>query len=276
MKRLQLVSIIIAVMIIASCSSSKKATTINTDLSSSDLSNINYLYPTVLTTLANRTLPEQSGNNDYLGNLGFEIHGKYSRLIKKNLLNEPNIISDFIIGYPVNWVTDYTSVEILVINNGKTTKAKGINEMLTSEQKNLLKMAEINSDILVNISYKSMNSITKNMDDSKVNMAFTVVPEIEAEYIGGYQKLKSYLKEKAILEISRTTPREFQHGEISFTIDEEGNSTNVILSKPSGDSITDNLLLEAIKKMPKWKPAENLDGAKVKQNFIFIMSASGC
>lgn len=276
MKQLQLASIIITFMIIASCSSSKKSTTMNTVSSSADSSNINYLYPTVLTTLTNTTLTQQSSDNDYLGNLGYEIQGKYPRLIKKKLLNEPNLISDFIIGYPVNWVNDYTSVEILVINNGKTLKAKGLNEMLTSEQKNLLKMAEINSEILVNISYKSMNSITKNMDDGKVNIALTVVPELEAEYIGGYQKLKSYLKENAILEISKTTPKEFQHGEVSFTIDEEGNSTNVKLSKPSGDSITDNLLLEAINKMPKWKPAENLDGKKVRQKFIFRMSLSGC
>jgi len=49
------------------------------------------------------------------------------------------------------------------------------------------------------------------------------------------------------------------------------------LSKTSGDQKTDKLLLKAINKMPKWKPAENSDGIKVKQEFEFsVGNCGGC
>ena len=51
-----------------------------------------------------------------------------------------------------------------------------------------------------------------------------------------------------------------------------------MVSKSSGDAATDKLLLKAITKMPKWKPAETTDGTKVKQAFEFSVNndTPGC
>ena len=59
---------------------------------------------------------------------------------------------------------------------------------------------------------------------------------------------------------------------------EEGKIADATISKSSGDAATDKLLLKAITKMPKWKPAQTTDGTKVTQEFEFVVydSKSGC
>ena len=61
-----------------------------------------------------------------------------------------------------------------------------------------------------------------------------------------------------------------------FTVNEEGDVVDAKISKTSGDLLTDKLIVEGISKMPKWKPAKNSKGEKVKQDFIFNVGNGGC
>ena len=72
--------------------------------------------------------------------------------------------------------------------------------------------------------------------------------------------------------------KDFTQAIVSFTVNEDGKIADAIVSKSSGDAATDKLLLKAINKMPKWKPAETADGTKVKQAFEFSVSGNtkGC
>ena len=107
---------------------------------------------------------------------------------------------------------------------------------------------------------------------NKPELFITVVPEIEAEYIGGYQELIKYLKVNVIDKISEPSVTAirfqppFQSAKVIFTVNEEGKIVNATISKTSGDAKTDKILPDAINKMPKWKPA-NEKGIKVKQEF---------
>ena len=104
-----------------------------------------------------------------------------------------------------------------------------------------------------------------------------MVPETEAQYLGGYQLLKQYLKENAIDKISETNAKQLQLATVRFTINEEGQIIDAQIFKTSEDEKIDKLLLEAINKMPKWKPAENFNGIKVKQKFEFsVGNIVGC
>lgn len=208
--------------------------------------------------------------------LSYEIRGKYARAVKKENLYGAKLIRDFITGYPANWVTDYISVEILATSNGKTISAFSTNETLTTAQQNILNKAELGTEIGVNVKYKSVNSVTDKVENSSLDILMTVVPETEAEYIGGYQQLKKYLKENVINKIAATTPAQYQEGKVLFTINESGEIANAQISKTSGDIDTDNLLLETINKMPIWKPAVNEKGIKVKQQFEFSVGKAGC
>ena len=88
--------------------------------------------------------------------------------------------------------------------------------------------------------------------------------------------MKEYLKENGIDKISEKALGIFQQALISFTVDTDGNITDAEISQTSGDPETDKVLLDALNKMPKWKPAENSKGIKVKQEFEFSVGNGGC
>ncbi len=211
--------------------------------------------------------------------LYYEVHAGATRSVIKEKLNEARFIKDFIDGYPVNWLDEYVSAEIKATCNGKVMKALSANDVLSTEQKNILHSADLTTNIEIKVKYKYKNSANENIEIGTMNISATVVnavPEIEAEYIGGYPQLSKYLKENAIDKITETTLKHFQQGAVIFIINEEGEIVNAKISRSSGDTKTDNLLLETINKMPKWKPAKNSKGIKVKQVFEFSVGNMGC
>lgn len=208
--------------------------------------------------------------------MGYELRARNTRAVTKQNLYEVKLISDIIPGYPVNWVTDYISVEVMANSNGQSIKAKSENDVLTTRQQDILNNVNPGTDIVINILYKSKNSVTDKIETSNMNVLMTVVPEIEAEYMGGKQQLKKYLMENFSNKITETVPVELQEGMVKFTVNEAGEIGNVQIAKSSGDLKTDQLLLEAIHNMPKWKPAENSMGIKVKQEFAFSLGKVGC
>ena len=214
--------------------------------------------------------------NVFAQDLAYEVRGKYVRPVTKAALEQSNSLSDFIAGYPSKWVKDYVSVEILATENEKPLLSKSQNEVLTSEQKAVLKKLNLEDEVEVNVKYKNENAVTEQIDIRNMVVKMTVVPDIEAEFVGGYSKLKEYLKENLVSRIAENTPEEFQSGKVIFTIDEEGKVINPKISASSGDTETDNFLIEMLDKMPAWKPAKTSNGTKVKQQFEFSMGIGGC
>ena len=160
-------------------------------------------------------------------------------------------------------------------SNGKEIKVLSNNEVLTSEQKRILSIADMNSDIAVNIDYKRKNSITGDIEISKMNYVSTLVPNVEAEYVGGKERMNQYLKENLVSKISTIDNLKMIFAAVRFTIDEDGEVINAKISQTSKDEKTDKLLLQAINNMPKWKPAEDSNGKRVKQEFEFSIGNGG-
>jgi len=177
-------------------------------------------------------------------------------------------------------IVDVVGVEISVVRNGKTISAKNITDKLTSEQKNILSTADLGTDIRVKIQFKYKNQEDDSFGSRKgikegVSVV-TVVPEIEAEYPGGHKEITAYFTKHVIDKIAAlNSSGKIQNAIVRFTVDEEGQIVNAKISRTSTESDIDNLLLEATKKMPKWKPAENSAGIKVKQE-IAIPFGGGC
>ena len=206
----------------------------------------------------------------------FEITGKYTRSVKIEKLSEAKLIRDIIDGYASNWITDYVSAEIIAVNNGKLVSIQGKDETLNTEQKNLLKSADLFSHIVINVKYKYENAATGKVDTREMSVTMTVVPEFEAEFIGGSDKMKQYLKANAIDKIDDLTAEYILDAVISFTVKEDGSIINAKLTKSTGDDKTDSLLLTTIIKMPKWKPAVDSKGVRMKQDFEFKVGNKGC
>jgi TonB family protein len=208
--------------------------------------------------------------------LNYDVRGTYEHSVKAEKLQHIETLSDLIRGYGSSWITDYLSVEVTATNNGNVIKALSPDDKLTTEQKNLLNTAELGTEIVVEVTYRYANPITQHLDIRQMHYAATVVPEIEAEYLGGYQLMKEYLKETAINKITEEDSRQLKQALVTFTINEEGEVADVQISITSGDQKIDKLLLKTINKMPKWRPAEMANGTKVKQDFQFSVGNIGC
>lgn len=223
-------------------------------------------------------LSNPAANNGASQELSFDVRGRYTHRVTREKLNDARFITDFVPGYPVNWISDYVSVNIAATCNGKSIKAVSVNDKLSADQKNILKTADEGTAIDVNVKYISKNATTGNSINNEMNISTMVVPEEEAEYVGGYQLLRRYLKENVINKISERNKWLFQdvNPTVQFTVNESGEIVNVKISKSSGHQQTDILLLDGIAKMPKWKPAKNRKGTGVKEEFEFSVGRAGC
>jgi hypothetical protein len=196
----------------------------------------------------------------------------YISISKENLKKAQTLI-DLDKNYKSSWVSEYISVEILVSYKSEILSAVGENEILSQEQKDLMLHADSNTDIKIKVRYIPENNLTQN--DTQLNDFIVIVnPDEAAKYPGGEQKMLKYLKENAIDEIPNGSFKNYDFAAVKFTINEEGEVSRVHLFdmtpyRTPKDEAIDALLLETIRKMPCWKPAEYADGFKVKQEYVF-------
>jgi hypothetical protein len=206
----------------------------------------------------------------------YDVHGIYTLPVKKRKLQDAKLISDINTGYPVNWIEEYISTEIKVVNNNKVSKATGKNNILSPEQKNLIRTADLGTNVEVNIDYKYKNDATGIPETSSVHFSSTVVPEREAAFSGGQQKLRKYIELNALNNIRGNSNGEIQKTVIRFTIDEKGKTINTHVYRSSQIDEIDQELLNTINKMPEWIPAKNEEGKNVPQDFELVIENGGC
>ncbi|MEP6796165.1 MAG: TonB family protein [Saprospiraceae bacterium] len=207
----------------------------------------------------------------------YEVHGLYVNPVKKEILNIAETMSDINPGYPASWVSDYISSGISATCNGKVMNAIGQNDKLSTDQKNILASADLGTDIDFDIMYNYKNSVTDISELHGMHFSYTVVPEVEAEYPGGKQQMSKYIDEKIIHKISQNNSKKINPAILRFTINAKGEIVNAKIIKSSDDPKTDKIILKAIQKMLKWKPAQEANGSKVKQEFeISVGNNDGC
>jgi len=211
-------------------------------------------------------------------NLSYLVKGRYYRPITIEKIQKAKLVSDLIEGYPNNWITAYISVEISSSCKKVNVNAVSLNDVLNVEQKNILNTADVGTDIVITVKFNTKNTITNVLEKSEMNVSLTVIPEIEATYVGGYKGMIAYLKEKSNAKIAAITTKQIQFTSINFTVNKKGETKNVMLMKTSGNSVIDELLTELITNMPKWVPAKNSEGATVNQKFEFSIGSmvDGC
>jgi len=206
--------------------------------------------------------------------LAFEVNKvlPYISVSNENLQTAERLI-DLDKNYKEEWVKEYISVEILGMRKGKKQSVISKNDTLNSEQKDLLLNVDPATKVEVKVRYIPKNNLIKN--EEKLNdFSFIIDPDSAAKYIGGEEKMLQYLKESAIDKIANDSFQGYDFAAVKFMISEEGEVINVHLfdMSPYGtpDKVAINsLLLETIRKMPCWKPAEYADGLKVAQEYVF-------
>ncbi len=210
----------------------------------------------------------------YSQDMHYEVHGTYARAIKQEMLHAPKRISDLIEGYPANWIDSYASVEISASCHGKERKANSVNDSLSAEQQHILKTADLASKIVISVNYSYRVPVTLVVEHNTMHVEMTVVPQNEAQYAEGHEKLMQYLKDNSP-QIPAATSKELEQLIIRFTIDEQGKVSHPKIKRSFGDKETDQHFLKLIQNMPAWKAAENPEGIRVKQEFEFVAGRGG-
>ncbi len=205
----------------------------------------------------------------------YSVRKRYTKRITKTQIKEAKLINDFLPHYPGGWMAEYISVKIIGDVKGQTKMAVGPDNHITAEQRELLNTLEPLDGIAIQIRYKAENSITGEMESSKMEYAMGVVPDVDAEYLGGEDELVNYLADNT-WDIIRTLGfDQSKNTAIRFTINREGKPENIAIFIESGNDTVDKVLKEAVANMPPWKPAQNFTGEKAKQQFEFILG-DGC
>lgn len=234
---------------------------------------------------------------------GYEYTGRFNPVVKKEKLNEVIFINDLtpelwrqlavpyaerlslnkrkkVEGfYNYNTIVDYVLVVISTMSNGKLLTAKSTTDKLTPAQKNILNLVEDGGDIIIDIAFKfkieSPDATAGHV--IKGQLAVTAIPMREAEFPGGYKQFTAYVQKHIFNQLSKPDATEkIQQVVVNFIVDEEGRIVIPRLSKSSSDKAIDKLVLDAIENMPRWKPAFNSKGIRVKQQFSIPLGMGGC
>ncbi len=177
-------------------------------------------------------------------------------------------------------VIEYVSVEISAMADGKVLKSKSSSDKLSAEQKAILNNSKLGSIITVKVKYKYKDQKPDDFGARNNVVEGTcqvlIVPDTEAEFPGGLKQLSEYLADKVIKKSAEKNAGEIlRRATVSLTIDENGQIADAKIVAATANAEIDQLLLQALYKMPKWKPATNSRGEKVKQE-LTIPFSFGC
>ncbi len=204
--------------------------------------------------------------------IDFEIDYRVNQInsfisISTEDLKEVKRIGDLNHFYKPSWISAFISVEVIAYQNNEAITAFGKSDLLTVEQKSLIDKADYGSDITINVNYIPNNTLTQN-DPKLFDFTFTIQPETKAKFPGGAAALMDYLNNQVINKIETSKFKQYQLTAVKFMVNKEGAIENVKIFESSKDPVIDDLLKNAIRKMPCWSPAQYTDGTKVAQEFV--------
>lgn len=204
----------------------------------------------------------------------YYIKPNYEKSVKMSQLKDAVKLSDFIENYPTSWISKYNSIELKINNN----IYKGKSEILTSAQLNALKSVIIGDELLLDVVYENLNNITKKPENGHIKLTMSVIPEKEAYFNKEKNniEIKEYIKTNCIEKIDSKILKEIKDAEVLFTIDENGNASNVKIKKSSGNTSSDEIIFKFVGSIKKWAPAIDNNKNAVKQEFLFCIKQSGC
>jgi TonB family protein len=175
----------------------------------------------------------------------------------------------------------FTSMDITTVSKGVVMTSKSTNCILTNEQKSILNAADPGSDIHIKIRYKFKNQGSISTYDlgqiKEGDYTVTVVPATEAEFPGGFAEITNYLVKNFFDQLSdKSSFSRNPPPVVAFVVNEDGHLSNIKIARSSNSSKVDKLLLDAISRMPQWKPAKDAQGKNIKMLYTIPLGREGC
>ncbi len=203
----------------------------------------------------------------------YEIGSRFIATVTKEQIANAKTVQD-LLPVDADWST-YPVERLNVTLERETKKTEiGYDMTLTDAQLGLLKSARY-SDNFSLVANGKQERADRRLHD--LVYYISVIPEKEAAYTDGKDKLMAYLKEKSEELVAGVDDEKLKPGQISFTVSTQGTITDVALEQTSGYIGIDIIMIELLNDAPgSWKPAENEKGEKIEQTFTFFYGRMGC
>ncbi|MEM7374545.1 MAG: energy transducer TonB [Bacteroidota bacterium] len=211
--------------------------------------------------------------------LFYSVDARFITKISREKLHRAKSVMDILPRKATQPIEAWQSVRVSVLQDNEETdeSESGQSEELTPAQLSLLQSTEYGSNFYIKAEYKSKNSVTGILQEDYLTYYISVVPETEAEYTAGPDALIEYLKENSREERTFISKDELKPGQLSFTINQNGNIANVQLNSSSGYASLDQKMMHLINNLPgSWKPATDAKGTTVEQELVFFFGLQGC
>ena len=201
------------------------------------------------------------------------VHGKP---VRQEQLRKVKVMDDLIAYFPHEWVEQYAGTNVTVDQVGKIQTAVGTNARFSSDQLRVLSAAAVGDRITVSVDYRRKNPVTGQPEKQALSYAFSVVADQEATHA-----LPQEVFVKQFIAPLKSIFPEPKAGssvvaKVKFVVLENGQISDVLLEQSSGSSASDKYILETVRSMPKWKPAQNKDGRTFRQEFVLVVNNAGC
>jgi TonB family protein len=205
----------------------------------------------------------------------YEHTGGRASIYKKEKLKQVQRVGEFIPAIYWDVIKDI-SVEISGTCNGVLLKASNIGDELSVMQRKLLASADFNSEVSIKVKLSYRDVADNTIKSKEHEYVITPGPDNEAVFPGGEKEMQNYLTDNYIKKIPGIgVSKNFPPVTVAFTVNEDGQLTDIVIHRTSQDPEIDKLILTALNNMPKWKAAEN-KGVKVKEKFKFSVGTAGC
>ncbi|MEO1260370.1 MAG: hypothetical protein AAFZ15_16355 [Bacteroidota bacterium] len=242
------------------------------------------IFCTVLAAFCLMAFSYMNWNNDKPAeiDLVYNIGSRFGATVTKEELHKAKTVDD-ITPERAEWdKITFLNMRVTVMQDDEEITALGENEVLNAGQAKLLQAAGYSTNFYMTGRGKRKGAGPEGLMDNpkdEFNFAyyFTIVPEKEAEYVGGIEKLISYLKKNSKKETAIITEEQLKPCQINFTITKNGSVAEVTLNQTSGFPSVDNTFVKLLENMPgKWRPAKNGKGKEVDQELVFFFGRQGC
>lgn len=217
------------------------------------------------------TIAEKNSEVDLL----YKVDSRFIWKINKSDLLQATSIKDVYPKNSTNNVIAFKEVNVGWYSDKGEIIVKGKSEKFNEGQLELIQSIGYSDNFYVTA--ECIKQYTSCNSNNGMAYYFTVMPEQEAQYVGGQKALIDYLKSNSQKETAMITKDMLRPGRVFFTIAKDGKIKNVELDATSGYNSVDKHLVNLVKNIPgKWQPATNANGEPVEQTLTFFFGLQGC
>ena len=166
------------------------------------------------------------------------VNRAFGKAMSYQKLVNPKKFEDLISYYPGSWIEGYSGTTVTILSGGKSKSVAGNDNNLIAGQIDLLKSAAVGDQLILQIKYYSLNSVTNKKQNEELNLKYTIVADQEASPVNGEEALTSYFEEQAFKKLEIKSGAPFIGATIVFNINEfESKSTCVVIPLDESNSI---------------------------------------